>query len=98
LAYADDWGGTSYGYDIEVTAGSSVSFSNGYSRSLSLFYNIWTATDWIWQCRTNTSSNVWHANSITATGTGTFNAPDGVIYPPIYLKPNSRSFSSAVTF
>lgn len=103
FAYASDWNGGIGGYDLIVEAGSQVSFtsygSSIGSHTLSSNSNVYTSDGWIWSNMSSTSPAYYGNNSLmTATGSGCFTAPDAVIWPPLYLQPASRSFTTSVTF
>jgi hypothetical protein len=90
------------GYDLVVWASPSISFTSGStilgSLSLSKDTNVWTDPAWIWDSQRSTSSKSCAYSSITATGYGSFQAPDAVIWPPVYWQPNTRSLTASVTF
>lgn len=102
FAYANNWTGHAFGYDLVVSASPSMNFSSGStslgSQSLSYYSNLLTDPSWIWDCRRSTVSKAFPFSYVTASSYGIFWAPDAVIWPPIYWQPSSRTVNSSVSF
>lgn len=102
FAWASNWTGNAYGYDLVVSASPTMNFACGStslgSQSLSYYSNVITDPDWIWDCQRSTASKGFTYSYVTASSYGTFWAPDAVIWLPIYWQPSSRTVSSSVSF
>lgn len=90
-------------YDLNVLAGGIMYYNNGSTLIGSQPLGVDTTTvyvdsGWIWDSRRSENSVSYPYSTITATGSGTFEAPDGMMIPPWYLTPNTRNVDATLTF